>query len=126
MPARWRFAMADRRSRERWGRRAESIAAFWLMAKGYRLLARRVQTPGGEIDLVMRRNDNLVFVEVKARATLDSGLAALHPAAQRRCQAAARWLAPRFGWSGASLRHDAVLIRPWALPRHLIAIWREE
>ncbi len=118
--------MADRRQRERWGRRAESIAAVWLVAKGYRLLARRVQTPGGEIDLVMRNRDTLVFVEVKARATLDSGLAALHPAAQRRCQAAARWLAPRFGWPGAAVRHDAMLIRPWALPRHLIGIWRDE
>jgi putative endonuclease len=118
--------MADRRARERWGRRAEQIAAIWLIAKGYRLLARRVQTPGGEIDLVMRRRDTLVFVEVKARATLDFGLAALHPATQRRCQAAARWLSPRFGWAGATIRHDAVLIRPWALPRHLIGIWRDE
>jgi putative endonuclease len=118
--------MADRRQRERWGRRAESIAAVWLVAKGYRLLARRVQTPGGEIDLVMRNRDTLVFVEVKARATLDSGLAALHPAAERRCRAAARWLAPRFGWPGVAVRHDAMLIRPWALPRHLIGIWRDE
>ncbi len=119
--------MADRtrQKRERWGRRAEWIAAIWLMAKGYRLLARRAQTPGGEIDLVMRRGDSLVFVEVKARATLDTGLAALHPAAQRRCQAAARWLSPRFGWPGATIRHDAVLIRPWALPRLLVAIWRD-
>lgn len=116
----------DRRARERWGRRAEQIAAIYLIAKGYRLIARRVQTPGGEIDLVMRRRDTLVWVEVKARATLDSGFAALHPAAQRRCQAAARWLAPKYGWPGASVRHDAVLIRPWGWPHHLIGIWRDE
>lgn len=73
----------------------------------------------------MRRGDTLVFVEVKARATLDSGLAALHPAAMKRCQAAACWISPRHGWPGATLRHDAVLIRPWALPRHLIGIWQD-
>lgn len=105
---------------------AEHIAAIWLMIKGYRLIGRRLRTPGGEIDLLMRRGETLVFVEVKARATLDSGVAALHPAQQRRCQAAARWLAPRHGWPGAVLRHDAVVITPWGLPRHLIAIWREE
>lgn len=120
--------MADprRRANERWGRLAEHIAAIWLIAKGYRLLGRRLKTPGGEIDLLLRRRDALVFVEVKARPTLDSGVAALHLRQQRRCVAAARWLATRHGWPGAVLRHDAVVITPWALPRHLIAIWREE
>lgn len=115
-----------RRANEQWGRLAEHIAAIWLMAKGYRLIGRRLKTPGGEIDLLLRRRDALVFVEVKARATLDMGVAALHRAQARRCQAAARWLAARHGWPGAVLRHDAVVITPWALPRHMIAIWREE
>ena len=105
---------------------AEHVAAIWLIAKGYRLIGRRLKTPGGEIDLLMRRRDALVFVEVKARPTLDSGVLALHSAQQRRCQAAARWLAPRHGWPGAVLRHDAVVITPGGLPRHLIAIWRED
>ncbi|WP_164157279.1 YraN family protein [Sandarakinorhabdus rubra] len=114
-----------RQAREQRGRRAEVIAAIWLMAKGYRLLARRLRTPVGEIDLLMRRGEALVFVEVKARATLDSGLQALHPRQRQRCEAAARWLAARHGWPGAVLRHDAVLIRPWALPAHLVAVWRD-
>jgi putative endonuclease len=96
----------SRRSREAAGRRAEWLAALWLLLKGYRLLARRVRTPGGEIDLIMRRGDALVFVEVKARATLDSGLAALHAGGMNRVAAAARSLAPRYGrgWRrGASM-----------------------
>lgn len=105
---------------------AEHIAAIWLITKGYRLIGRRLRTPGGEIDLLLRRRDALVFVEVKARPTLDSGVAALHLAQQRRCQAAARWLATRYGWPGAVIRHDAVVVTPWAPPRHLVAIWREE
>lgn len=119
--------MADpqRQQRERRGRRAEHLAAIWLIAKGYRLIERRARTPVGEIDLVMRRREALVFVEVKARATLDSGLLALHPAAMQRCRAAGRWLMARHGRPGMSVRHDAVIIRPWALPVHLVGIWQD-
>ena len=45
----------DRRRREGWGRKAESLAAFALRLKGYRVLARRLRTPAGEIDLIVRR-----------------------------------------------------------------------
>jgi putative endonuclease len=121
--------MADtdsRRRREKWGRHAESIAALFLMAKGYRILARRVRTHAGEIDLIARAGDTLVFVEVKARATLDSGVFALHPAARRRIEAASRVLAPRYAGRCTATRIDAVLVRPWALPVHMIAVWREQ
>ncbi len=115
-----------RRRNERRGRMAEHLAAIWLMLKGYRLIGRRLRTPVGEIDLLVRSRDSLIFVEVKARPTLDSGWQALHLRQQGRCQAAGRWLAARHAWPGAVLRHDAVLIRPWAWPTHLIAVWRDE
>src|SRR3954452_22539734 len=54
----------------RTGLSAESRAAF-LMAKGYRILAKRFRTPYGEIDIVARRRNLLAFVEVKGRASLD-------------------------------------------------------
>jgi putative endonuclease len=114
-----------RRRNEAKGRRAESIAALYLQLKGYRILARRVRTRVGEIDLVARKGDTLVFVEVKARATLDSGLFALHPAARRRIEAASRVLAPHYAGRCTTTRIDAVLVRPWALPVHMIAVWRE-
>jgi putative endonuclease len=50
---------------------AESRAAAWLIAHGYRILARRWKSPLGEIDIVAARRHSLIFVEVKARATLD-------------------------------------------------------
>jgi putative endonuclease len=53
----------------RLGLSAESRAAMFLIAKGYRILARRFKTPFGEIDIVARRRRALVFVEVKARET---------------------------------------------------------
>src|ERR1700722_9460081 len=51
----------------RLGLSAEIRAAMLLIAKGYRIAARRWKTPVGEIDIVARRRRDLVFVEVKAR-----------------------------------------------------------
>ena len=66
---------------------AESRAAAFLIAKGFRILARRWKSPVGEIDIVARRRALLVFVEVKARNNLDEAaesLAHASSAASRR------------------------------------------
>lgn len=55
----------------RTGISAESRAAMLLIAKGFRILARRWKSPVGEIDIVARRRHLLVFVEVKARERID-------------------------------------------------------
>ena len=116
---------AARRRNDRRGRNAEAIAAWFLRAKGYRILARRVRTQRGEIDLIARRGDTLVFVEVKARRTLDSAVFALHPAALRRIEAASRVLAPHYARGCTTTRIDAVLVQPWRLPVHMVAIVQE-
>ncbi|MEQ9815290.1 MAG: YraN family protein, partial [Azospirillaceae bacterium] len=82
---------ARRRLAERRGRRAEGVAALWLRLKGYRVLDRRVRTPVGEIDLVLRRGGTLVFAEVKRRVALADGMAAVGPAQRRRIGRAAEW-----------------------------------
>ncbi|MEO1305239.1 MAG: YraN family protein, partial [Pseudomonadota bacterium] len=46
------MANRDRRGAERRGRRAETIAGWWLRLKGYSILATRVRLPVGEIDLI--------------------------------------------------------------------------
>jgi len=61
--------MRDRRRAERAGRVGETAAAWWLRLKGWRILARRVRTPAGEVDLIARRGNLIAFVEVKRRAT---------------------------------------------------------
>ena len=48
----------DRRAAYRHGLAAELAAAALLLAKGYRLLARRYRTPLGEIDLIVRRGES--------------------------------------------------------------------
>src|ERR1700731_3904118 len=84
----------ERRIAFRFGLSAESRAAAFLIAKGYRILGRRFRTPVGEIDIVARRRGILVFVEVKARDSFDAAAEAIGRRQQNRIAAAARsWLA---------------------------------
>ena len=104
------------------GLSAESRCAAWLLAKGYRILARRFRSRAGEIDIIARRRGVTAFVEVKARATLDEAAYAITPVQQRRIVAAAEaWLASHPQYANDELRFDAMLIAPGKLPRHLVA-----
>jgi putative endonuclease len=117
-----RIAAPERVAAFRTGLSAEARAAAYLMAKGYRILARRFRTPVGEIDLVARRRNVIVFVEVKARATLDDAAYAVTPRQQRRIiDAAQAWLMAHPEHAEFDLRFDAMLIAPRRLPRHLLA-----
>jgi putative endonuclease len=110
----------SRRAAYRHGHVAEAAAACLLMAKGFRLLARRYKTPLGEIDLVVKRRGLIAFVEVKARATRREGLESVGPMAERRMIGAADlWLARNPDASGFDLRYDMVVVAPWRLPLHL-------
>jgi putative endonuclease len=115
-------AAPERVAAFRTGLSAEARAAAFLMAKGYRILAKRFRTPYGEIDLVARRRNVVVFVEVKARATLDDAAYAVTPRQQRRIiDAAQAWLMTHPEHAEFDLRFDAMLIAPRRLPRHLLA-----
>jgi putative endonuclease len=108
-----------RRRRERSGRIAELIAAAYLFAKGYRILARRHKTPLGEIDLIAVRGRRLAFVEVKQRLSTDAAEAALTVRqAQRVARAAERWVWRHPKYRDHEIGLDAVLIVPGRLPRH--------
>ena len=106
----------------RTGLSAETRAAAFLMAKGYRILQKRFRTPYGEIDLVARRRNLVAFVEVKARASLDEAAYAVTPRQQQRIISAAQaWLMAHPEHAEFELRFDAMLIAPRRLPRHLLA-----
>jgi putative endonuclease len=84
----------DRQAAFRVGISAESRAAAFLIAKGFRILARRWRSPLGEIDIVARRRHLLVFAEVKARASLAEAAESVDQRQRRRIAAAAEiWLA---------------------------------
>lgn len=105
----------------RFGLSAEGRAALLLRLKGYRILARRMKTAGGEVDIVARRGDTLVFVEVKARESLDAAADAIRPAQMRRIGAAARfWLSRHPADMARTVRFDAVHVAPSRWPRHIV------
>jgi putative endonuclease len=104
------------------GLSAEARAAAYLMAKGYRILAKRYRTPYGEIDIVARKRGLIAFIEVKARASLDDAAYAVTPRQQARIiDAAQAWLMAHPEHAEFELRFDAMLIAPRRLPRHLLA-----
>ena len=62
--------MKDRRVQEKEGRKAEAHVARWLKLRGWTLLAKRFKVSEGEIDIIARRKNIIIFVEVKQRAAL--------------------------------------------------------
>ena len=113
----------DRRARERGGRRAETLAAWWLRLKGWKILARRLKTPLGEVDIVARRGRTVAFVEVKARRTAAEADFALDEYRLRRVAAAAGALAHRYARAGDETRIDAMFVVRGRLPRHVANVW---
>ncbi|KKX31771.1 YraN family protein [Rhizobium sp. LC145] len=108
-----------RRKAVRRGHFSEYLAAFFLFAKGYRILAIRYRTRLGEIDIIARKGDLAVFVEVKARRVEQEAIDAVGFAAQRRIRAASDlWLARRADAARLSQRYDIVTVLPGRLPRH--------
>ncbi|SFK86354.1 putative endonuclease [Falsiroseomonas stagni DSM 19981] len=100
-----------RRASEGRGRHAESQASAALAAEGFCEVARRVRTGVGEIDLVVERDGLLVFVEVKARATLGEAAVALGPRQQARLLAAGEaWMAANPGHGAQGVRFDLLLV----------------
>lgn len=111
---------AERQAAQKLGLSAESRAAAYLMAKGYRIVARRYKTPVGEIDIVAQRLGTVVFAEVKARGSLDAAAESVSPRQRARIiDAAQHWLAAHPKAAGLPLRFDVILIAPGRLPRHL-------
>lgn len=113
---------AERQVAFRLGITAESRAAAYLIAKGFRILARRWRSPVGEIDIIARRRHLLIFVEVKARGILDEAAWSVTDRQRSRIVAAAEaWLARAGDHDFQDIRFDAVLVAPGRIPRHILA-----
>lgn len=113
----------NRQAAERRGRIGESVAALWLNLQGWSIVARRLRTPVGEVDLVARRGRTTLFVEVKTRATRADRDWAIDRHRLSRVAAAAHMLSARYAKPGDDLRIDVILLAPWSLPRHIRNAW---
>ncbi len=116
-----------REAAEARGRFAEDRALAALAADGFALLARRSRTPAGEIDLVVEKAGLLVFVEVKARASLLDAAFALGPRQRARLLAAAEcWMAEHPGHGAAGVRFDVLLVDAAGQVRRVKDAFRQE
>jgi len=112
-----------RKDAERRGRRGENVAAWWLRFRGWRIVATRVRTPRGEVDLIARRGRTVAFIEVKTRANDEQLDLSIDRRRLARVAAAADILAPRHATRGEDIRIDVILIAPGRWPRHIVNAW---
>ena len=113
-----------RQRAEQRGRQAETRAADWLFQQGWTVLDTRVRTPAGEIDLVVKRDGLVAFVEVKWRARASDLDLAIDEHRLRRVAAAAECVAHRYAGEGEDIRIDVILLAPRASPRHIANAWQ--
>ncbi len=109
------------------GLAAEEAACAALMADGWTILARRLRTAAGEIDLVAERAGLLALVEVKARPSLAGAAIALGPRQRARLMAAASIIAAENpAWGPAGMRFDVMLVDAAGRVRRIADAFREE
>jgi putative endonuclease len=114
---------AARQRAHRLGHAAE-WRAVWRLRPAAFDPARRYKTRLGEIDIVARRGELLVFVEVKARGDITAAVDALgNRQFGRVSRAASLFLARHPRYAACSVRFDAVL-GSGLWPRHLPDVWR--
>lgn len=127
--------MRRRQTSEKAGRFAESLAAIYLQIYGYKIISRRAKTPFGEIDIMARKRDMIIFAEVKYRRNKSDLETSLHPSAQKRIIKAADYITSRTPEiQPYQQRFDLILMAPllsislftlpWGYMRHLKDAWR--
>ena len=104
---------AKKRKAYRHGVNAEKLALNFLLSQDFILLKSRYKTKYGEIDLIMKREALIAFVEVKARPSLADGLAAITPRACKRiANSALIWMADHADahHQNSDFRFDVVIV----------------
>ncbi len=119
-PSPGKLKSKSRLGAELFGRRGETLAAWYLRLKGYRIVATRVKTPVGEIDLIVRRFGLTAFIEVKARQHRAEEAMALAAVNTRRISRAAQYYVARHpALAETPLRFDVIFLAPRTWPRHV-------
>lgn len=94
---------------------SEFLARMYLRLHGFRIVQRRYttgrNTGRAEIDIIARRGNLLIFVEVKRRADIITGLDAVTPRQSGRLRRAAETFIARNGWTG-NARFDIIVVVP--------------
>ena len=111
-------AIADRKGRE-----AEAQAAQFLLQQGFDIVAERVKTKVGEIDLIARKKGLVAFVEVKWRRRVSDLATAIDERRLARVAAATEMVAHEYTQGEDDIRIDVILLAPGSRPRHIENAW---
>ncbi len=97
-------------NRRRVGARGEDLAAEYLRGKGYSIVERNYRAAGGEVDIIARKGDSLVFVEVKTDRSGEFGPPELWvtPAKRRQIAKVASAYLAKNPASGLEIRFDVI------------------
>lgn len=112
-----------RREADRRGREGEAEAAMFLAQQGWRIVAERVKTKAGEIDLIAKRTGLVAFVEVKWRARAAALGDAIDERRLTRVAAAAELVWQDYATDGEDIRIDVILLAPGSKPTHIENAW---
>jgi putative endonuclease len=98
--------------KQKFGEKGEAIAAQHLKKQGYRIIEKNYRTKLGEIDIIAKDKDTLVFVEVKSRRSWQFGnpKAAVTPQKQRKISMVALQYLKSTHRSNASARFDVAAV----------------
>lgn len=117
---------ARRQAREQAGRRAETLALWYLRAKGYKILARRFKTYHGEIDIIAQRKKTLAIIEVKQRQSLAAAEISITPKARKRIgRATKEYIARNPHAQKLAIRYDAIFLIGRFRIFHKADLWRD-
>ena len=113
----------QRRDADKRGREGEAEAAMFLAQKGWKIIAERVKTKAGEIDLIAKRTGLVAFVEVKWRARAVSLNDAIDERRLKRVAAAVELVWQNYATDGEDVRIDVILLAPGRKPTHIENAW---
>jgi len=108
-----------------WGIWAERMAVILLWFKGYKILKRRYRNAHGEIDIIAKRANTLVFIEVKARKSQQQAAESITARQRIRIEKTAMgFMSTSPSYANMQVRFDAVLCLPATWPEHIESAWR--
>ena len=112
------------RERLELGKEGEDLALKKVESLGYRCIARNYRCTLGELDLVARDGDSLVFIEIKTRKgkSLDYAKEAVHARKQRQMSKVALAYMKKNGCEDAKARFDVVVIHQKGFDREIEVI----
>lgn len=112
---------SKRTKAEHFGRKGEFWAKIFLSLKGFRVIDQRFKARGGEIDLIAKRGEMLVFVEVKARRKQEHLGEAFEAVRKDRIISAAQyWLSQNPQYQTRTIRFDVIGLAPLFWPVHIV------